>query len=187
MKHSYLWAAAALIVATATPALAQPSPYAGQEARAIKSLSQKEIADIRGAEGMGLAKAAELNGYPGPAHVLENADQLALSGEQRRSSAALMQEHKARARVLGAELLNAEQALDDAFARKSIDTGALTRLTADIGRRQASLREEHLRTHLLQTGLLTPEQIGKYQELRGYAAPSPQQGIEPGNRHLHKH
>ena len=32
---------------------------------------------------MSLALAAELNGYPGPLHVLELADRLGLSAEQR--------------------------------------------------------------------------------------------------------
>ena len=183
--HKYLWAAA-VSVAVTTPAMAQTSSYAGQETRAIKSLSEKEIADLRAGQGMGLAKAAELNGYPGPAHVLENADQLALSAEQRRASTTLMQEHKARARALGAQVLDAEQALDDAFARKSIDAGPLTRLTSEIGQRQAQLREEHLRTHLLQTALLTHEQLRKYGELRGYAAASPGQD-QPNHQHSPKH
>ena len=51
------------------PALA--SPYAGQESRRIKSLSEQDIAELRAGRGWGLAKAAELNGMPGPAHLLE--------------------------------------------------------------------------------------------------------------------
>jgi hypothetical protein len=183
--RKYLWAATVIAAAT-TPALAQSSSYAGQETRAIKSLSDKDIADIRAGQGMGLAKAAELNGYPGPAHVLENADQLALSTEQRRASAALMQEHKARARVLGEQVLDAEQALDNAFARKSIDADLLTRLIREIGQKQAQLREEHLRTHLHQTTLLTHEQLRKYDELRGYAPASPGQD-QPSHQHSPKH
>ena len=37
------------------------------------------MADLRAGRGMGLALAAELNGYPGPAHVLELADKLDLA------------------------------------------------------------------------------------------------------------
>src|SRR5690242_2678820 len=72
--------------ALASPGLAQaPSaPYAGQQARAIKSLSAEEIASLLKGEGIGLAKAAELNGYPGPAHVLALAGELRLSDAQRR-------------------------------------------------------------------------------------------------------
>ena len=71
----------ALILA-ATPVAAdtahQHSPYAGQEARDIKALSLEEIADLAAGRGMGLALAAELNGYPGPRHVLDLAPELGL-------------------------------------------------------------------------------------------------------------
>jgi hypothetical protein len=59
------------------------TPYAGMQSRQIKALSDQQIADLRAGRGMGLALAAELNGYPGPSHVLELADQLGLSPEQR--------------------------------------------------------------------------------------------------------
>ena len=42
------------------------SPYAGQESREIKSLSPAEVDGYLAGAGMGFAKAAELNGYPGP-------------------------------------------------------------------------------------------------------------------------
>ena len=50
----------------ALPAPAADLPYAGQQTRAIKALSDDDIAALRAGEGMGMAKAAELNGYPGP-------------------------------------------------------------------------------------------------------------------------
>src|SRR5581483_6020910 len=58
------------------------SPYAGQQSREIKSLSDREIDGLKNARGLGLAKAAELNGYPGPMHVLELADALNITGDQ---------------------------------------------------------------------------------------------------------
>ena len=70
--------AAACFCFIAQVAFAQ-SPYAGMQARSIKALSEQQIADLKAGRGMGLALAAELNGYPGPAHVLEVADQLGLS------------------------------------------------------------------------------------------------------------
>lgn len=70
---------AALAVCTLTaPVLAAEmpaTPYAGQQTRTIKALSDDEIAALRNGEGMGMAKAAELNGYPGPIHVLSLAAQ----------------------------------------------------------------------------------------------------------------
>src|SRR6266571_4214131 len=72
------------------------SPYAGQEQRAIKALSDQEIRDLLEARGMGLAKAAELNSYPGPLHVLELADELGLSDAQRASSRTLYERMRER-------------------------------------------------------------------------------------------
>jgi hypothetical protein len=69
------------ICALATPVLAEPpsTPYADQQHRIIKALSEEEIAALLKGEGLGMAKAAELNGYPGPLHVLTLARELELS------------------------------------------------------------------------------------------------------------
>ncbi len=48
-----------------TAASAQ-TPYAGMQSRQVKALLNQQIADLRAALGMGLALAAELNGFPGP-------------------------------------------------------------------------------------------------------------------------
>ena len=80
MKYTtFCFATAAVIFPLASLAA---SPYAGEQSRSIKSLSQQDVADYMAGKGMGCAKAAELNGYPGPAHVLELADQLALTPSQ---------------------------------------------------------------------------------------------------------
>jgi hypothetical protein len=55
------------------------------QTRPIKALSEQQVADLQAGRGMGLALPAELNGYPGPAHVLELADKLGLSADQRAS------------------------------------------------------------------------------------------------------
>jgi hypothetical protein len=176
--------AAACVLAAASHA--QTSPYAGEQHRQIKALPERDAADLAAGQGMGLAKAAELNGYPGPAHVLEHADALALTLQQREATRALMDAHKARARALGLEVIAAERALDEAFRTRRIDEAALARLTADIGRLQARLREEHLRTHLAQTAMLDAKQVERYSVLRGYAsgAAGPAQP-QPATGHKH--
>jgi hypothetical protein len=63
--------AATFIFALASHALAQHQPYTGMQARSVKALSEQQVADLQAGRGMGLALAAELNGYPGPIHVLE--------------------------------------------------------------------------------------------------------------------
>jgi Spy/CpxP family protein refolding chaperone len=130
--------------------------------------------------GMGYAKAAELNGYPGPMHVLDLARPLQLSAEQRQASEQLMAQHKATARTLGGQLVDAERTLDTAFAQKKIDAQRITELTQRIGQLQATLRAEHLHTHLQQTALLNPQQIERYQNLRGYDKSA-------GHTHQHAH
>ena len=58
-------------------------PYQGQQPRVIKSLSQSDIEGYLNGKGMGLAKAAELNHYPGPRHVLDVADKPGLTDRQK--------------------------------------------------------------------------------------------------------
>jgi Heavy-metal resistance len=150
-----------------TPASANVS-YAGQQARAIKALSAQEEQDLRLGKGMGLAKAAELNGYPGPMHTLELARAMQLSEAQRASTLALMNNHKAAVKALGEKLIDEERNLDSLFAQKKITPESLDVLTQKIGQLQAQIRAEHLRTHLAQAALLSREQIAKYNTLRGY-------------------
>src|SRR5579883_151022 len=76
-------AVAGIVHAAACGAAAAQSPYAGLEARPVKALSDEQIADLKAGRGMGLALAAELNGYPGPRHLLDLADQLSLTPAQR--------------------------------------------------------------------------------------------------------
>lgn len=143
--------------------------YAGEQGRAIKSLADSDIAGLLAGQGAGFAKAAELNGYPGPAHTLELRERLGLSAEQVAASEALMAEHKRRARELGASLVDAERRLDALFAHRRADPALVDEATRAVGLLQARLRAEHLNTHLAQTALLNTEQIRAYDRLRGYA------------------
>ena len=144
--------------------------YAGQQTRAIKALSEQDIAGLLEGQGAGFAKAAELNGYPGPAHTLELQDRLGLSPGQVAASQNLMAAHKARARALGATLVDAERKLDALFAGQQASRESVDSATREIGALQARLRAEHLATHLTQTALLDVHQIERYSVLRGYAA-----------------
>lgn len=175
-------ALAALPVLAALPAAAPAQeaehPYAGLEAREIKALSTEEIAELRAGEGMGLALAAELNHYPGPRHVLALADSLGLSARQRADVEAVGDAMRARAVALGDSIVAAEAALDCAFAHGSIEEAELERHVAGIARLQGALRTVHLAAHLATRRLLSPEQVARYDALRGYA------GGEPGE-HAH--
>jgi hypothetical protein len=104
---------AALTICTLTasdlPAEMPATPYAGQQTRTIKALSDDEIAALRNGEGMGMAKAAELNGYPGPIHVLALAAQLGLTESQHREVTAIFERMSAAAKLLGGELIARER------------------------------------------------------------------------------
>ena len=160
------------MIALAGPATAQhqhgPSPYAGMQQRPVKALSDQQIADLRAGRGMGLALAGELNGYPGPSHVLELADQLRLTAEQRQRIQQLFDAMKAEAIPVGEKLIAQESALDREFAEKRIAPASLILLTAQIGESQGQLRAVHLKYHLVTAELLTTHQNQRYAELRGY-------------------
>ena len=158
------------------PASAQ-SPYSVLQQRPIKALSEQRIADLRAGRGMGLALAAELNGYPGPLHVLELAEKLSLTAEQRGRVEALFDAMKAEAVPLGERLIAQEAELDRQFAEKTVTPASLQAATAAIGETEAALRNAHLRYHLSTLEILLPEQVRRYAALRGYAGA----GAAPGN------
>jgi hypothetical protein len=166
-------ALAALIVLVAGPAVAQQHqhgqlPYAGLQRRDVKTLSEQQIADLRAGRGMGLALAAELNGYPGPIHVLELAERLQLTVEQRQRLLQLQESMRAEAIAAGEKLIAAERALDQEFASRPVTPARLASLTTQIGERQGELRAVHLKYHLTTADLLTGDQRDLYAELRGY-------------------
>ena len=82
MKSSFPIAAGvvAILAGLSSNALAQSAqPHSGMQNRPIKALSDQQVADLKAGRGMGLALAAELNGYPGPSHLIELPDQLGLT------------------------------------------------------------------------------------------------------------
>jgi hypothetical protein len=177
----------ALALLVAGPALANtPSPYAGITDRPIRALSAEQQADLLAGHGMGLALAAELNGWPGPAHVIELAGAMQLTPAQIAATQRLMAEMQEAARSLGARVIEEERALDRAFSDRSITPADLSARTARIAVLQGEIRNVHLRTHLAQVALLNAEQIVAYSRLRGYAGGTPQHGGPmPGGHRYH--
>jgi Spy/CpxP family protein refolding chaperone len=145
------------------------SPYTGEERRAIKALSEEETKQYLAGAGMGYARAAELNGYPGPMHVLELAGQLDLSPEQRVATQRLLDAHKAEARALGAKRIAAEKSLDELFRSGSADERRVAESTRAAAQIEGEYRLAHLETHLKMRALLSDRQVAQYAVLRGYA------------------
>jgi len=160
------------IVLTCSTASAQSSqPYAGLDQRPIKALSQQQVDDLRAGRGMGLALAAELNGYPGPSHVLELGDRLDLTTDQRVKVQRLFDAMKQETVPLGNKLVEQERALEDLFSSRVVTAESLKTSIAAISETQGQLRESHLKYHLSTAALLDQNQMQRYAELRGYQHP----------------
>ena len=152
----------------AVPVAAQHHGYQGQQQREIKALSPQEVEQYLAGAGMGYAKAAELNHFPGPMHVLELADKLNLTDAQRIETKRLMEAHKAQARAIGAELVEAERELEALFRGARVDEAALSRAVRTAAALEGEYRLSHLETHRRMRALLSDEQVKRYDMLRGY-------------------
>jgi hypothetical protein len=174
MKHkSLLFSALCLTIIPASVAVAQEDhahdqPYAGLESRDLKALSPDEVAALEAGQGMGFALAAELNGYPGPRHVLELRHELELTAAQESATQRIFESMQADAREQGSQLIALESELDLAFRSGTVDPQSLGDLLSRIGQVRARLRGTHLRAHLELMEHLTEHQVHRYGQLRGY-------------------
>lgn len=150
------------------------SPYAGQELeRGIKALSQEEVKGLLAGEGTpfgGMAKPAELNGYPGPRHVLDAVEygEIELTDEQEKQIRELYEEMKVEAIDLGKKIIDIEKEIDKAFVDKTITEIFLKEKVEESSKLYGELRFVHLKYHLSTMEILTQEQVEQYNELRGY-------------------
>jgi hypothetical protein len=147
----------------------QKSPYSGEQVRSIKSLSPEDIAELRRGGGSGLAKAAELNGIPGPAHLLELKEKIPLSAGQVAEISEIYAAMLAQAIAEGERLIELEQKLEERFRSGAMTDAALRHLLTDIAVSQQKLRYIHLSTHLRTPRILSKVQIARYNALRGYS------------------
>jgi len=145
------------------------SSYVGEESRKIKSLSQDDIMALQKGAGWGMAKAAELNGYPGPKHIIQMQDEINLTLLQKSKINLEFQKMQTKAMALGNELILLEEKLNNAFSNKSINEIKLDEYITDIMDVRARLRLVHLSTHLKTPSILTQEQVILYNDLRGYS------------------
>ncbi len=165
------------------------SKYAGQAKLAIKSLSPDDIAELRRGGGWGLAKAAELNGVPGPAHLLKMKDQIPLADAQVSAITAIYQAMKSQAITRGERLITLEGELERHFRNRTITGSILRASLAAIAEARKELRYIHLATHLQTPEILSMDQIERYNALRGYSNPvpcaNPPKGHDPAMRRNH--
>jgi len=141
----------------------------GQEtAVATSSLSADDVEALLRGDGLGQARAAELNGYPGPKHVLELASALALTEDQVREVTTLRANMLETAIRLGHAIVNEERMLDEAFKSGLMTAADLTARVSSIARLTGELRAVHLAAHIATRTLLTREQTERYRSLRAH-------------------
>jgi hypothetical protein len=161
------------------------SPYAGLESREIKSLSDADLEDLRLGRGWGLALAAELNGVPGPSHLLELQVELGLDAGQMAAIEDIFAAMQSEAQEAGERFMAAEAAIEAAIEAAFRDGGMtpdrLRALIDTSAAARAELRFIHLSRHLETPPLLTAEQIARYNDLRGYGASGPCSAVPEGH------
>ena len=157
------------------------SKYAGEKKREIKSLSATDIEELKNGKVWGLAKAAELNGMPGPAHLLEMKEEIDLSANQIRAIEDIYKKMKQEAISLGLELIELERELNNHFANRTITDELLRQILQGIAQVQRQLRYVHLSAHLNTPDILKSEQITLYNKLRGYSSDDPCENVPKGH------
>ncbi len=143
--------------------------YAEMQTREIKALSPEQVADLREGKGMGASLPAELNGVPGPLHVLQLKARINVTPEQQRQLETISAEMKVQARRLGDDIVAAEAGLDRAFRTGKADETLIQSTTARIAGLQGQLRAVHLMAHLKTRQVLSEQQVVAYNQARGYA------------------
>lgn len=143
------------------------SPYAGEQTRDIKALSKEDVDELLHGGGWGLAKAGELNGMPGPTHVLDMAAELNLSAEQIERSRRIRDAKRHEAKAVGEQFAK-EAALETRFRAGDIAMPELEVGVSEIEALRAKLRTAHLSAHIEMARVLSAEQVRRYATLRGY-------------------
>ncbi len=159
------------------------SPYRDFADRPIKAMSPEKLDALNTGKGAGYALVAELNGYPGPRHVLDLTSELALTEKQLRTTRDLFNRMQAEAIRLGRLIIIGERQLEEMFRQRKVSEPELFRLTEDIGETEARLRATHLKYHLAMVKILSNEQVIAYDRLRGYHTAAGKH--LPGTDHFH--
>ena len=170
MRGSFLLALTLALVPLSVDAQHAGHQHTGGEVseghlRALACLDEFD-AVVRDGRGFGMAFPADQHGYPGPMHVLELKDRLALNAEQETRVRGLLQSMFAESRPKSARLLDAEARLRALFAGGGADEAAVRTLTAEVERARAEVRLVHLLAHLKTREVLTDAQRRAYHEAR---------------------
>ena len=102
-------------------------------------------------------------------HVLELADQLALTAQQKTQIERIFLDMKKRAQALGQRYISSEARIDALFRNRAVTKENLRAHLREADTLRSQLREVHLLAHLQTTPLLTRHQRHIYSRLRGYS------------------
>lgn len=180
MKYSTVFVLPVLLAGLPLCGIAADNPYAGHEQRPVKALSDQEMNDYLNGRGMGTSKAAELNHYPGPQHVIDHADQLGLSQDQLAKTREIHNAMAHEARRIGQQIVAKESDLEALYASQNANPENTQRAVQELANLQGQFRLAHLNAHLSMKEVLSPQQVESYDHVRGYdgTKPAPQ-----GHRH----
>ena len=181
MKPLFSILGIAMLIPVLVQANEDHQPYAGLEKRIVSSLSSEDVADLKKGAGWGLALPAELNGYPGPRHILELQNELELTADQIDKVENIFTKMQQEAIEAGNSFIEAEEDLDEIFRSITADRDKLAVAISASAEARANLRFIHLSQHLKTVAILTEDQISKYNVLRGYAADDPCTNIPEGH------
>jgi len=126
--------------------------------------SDKEA--LENSEGAGMASYADLNGYPGPKHILDMQEELNTSEEQRKDIQSIVEAMKESARVKGDAIIAKEVELEKLFRMGKATELDARRLSREIGTLRGELRAVHLTAHVQAKQVLTKEQVATYNSIR---------------------
>jgi len=144
------------------------SHHSSETGDKIKALTSEQIDNYLNGEGMGLAKTAELNHYPGPKHVLDLAKELKLNQTQIDSAEKIFAMMNERAVYLGKIIIDKEKQLDQLFNSGNADEESIRNIVMEMSQYQGELRLKHLNAHIQLKDILTSDQVLTYESLRGY-------------------
>lgn len=173
------WSRGAVLLISALLMSCAGSPDKQDPASTSRTLAQQDVDGLLLGMGMGMAAPAEINGYPGPRHVLELKDELDLTPDQRFATSRLIGQMLGQARALGQRIVDAERRLDADMASGELSGPQIKARVEGIASLRAQLRFTHIDAHLKQKKILRPEQVARYYELRGRDVTVPPPGALP--------
>lgn len=123
---------------------------------------------LENGEGAGMASYADVNGYPGPKHILEMQDQLNMSEEQRKDIESIFEAMSESALAKGDAIVRKEVELEKLFSEGKATEGEVKRLSREIGALRGELRAIHLAAHIQAKQILTEQQVSTYNSIRDH-------------------